>query len=88
MALLRFPPAPPAACQRARDQNRVVPAADAMPDPLGPQAVQRLPDRRGPGHLAGVRHAVQPGRDGSGEHRAEGVGEGGPRLLDPGQTGL
>ena len=46
-------------------------AADAVPDPLGPQAGQGLPDRRRAGHLARVRHAVQPGRDRRGEHRPE-----------------
>ena len=42
-----------------------------MPDPLGAQLPQRVPDRLRPGGLPGVRHRAQPGRAGLVEVRLE-----------------
>jgi signal transduction histidine kinase/CHASE3 domain sensor protein len=70
---------------QVRHQVRIGQAAQPVPDPLGPQAGQRLPDRRRARHLARVRHAVQPGRYRRAEHLAEHPGPGRPRLLDAGQ---
>ena len=39
----------------------------------------------GPDISPGVRHAMQPGRDGGTEHRPEHLGESRPCLLDPRQ---
>jgi hypothetical protein len=41
-------------------QRRVLRRGDAVADAFGPQFPQRIPDRRRPGRLPRVRHAVQP----------------------------
>ena len=47
---------------RWREQRGVLGGGGAVADPLGVQQLQGVPDRLRPGGLAGVRHAVQPGR--------------------------
>ena len=51
-------------CRQVLQQALVVDRGDAMLDPFGAQARQGVPDGLGPGGLASVRHAVQPGRPG------------------------
>ena len=45
-----------------RQELRVLRGAGAVPDALGAQLRERVPDRLGPGGLARVRHGAQPGR--------------------------
>ena len=53
------------------DQRRVLDRRRAVADAFGAEVAQRVPDRLRAGRLAGVRHAVQPGRAGPVEHGLE-----------------
>ena len=53
------------------EQFRIARRGDAVPDPLGAEMAQRIPDRLRTGRLTGVRHAVQPRRAGPREVRGE-----------------
>ena len=65
---------PPAGCRlgrQVREQRGVLGGGGAVPDPLGAQQPRARPRSSRAGGLAGVRHAVQPGRPRGVEVRLE-----------------
>ena len=48
------------AIRELADERGILDGADAVPDPLGAERLERAADRRRPGDLAGVRHRREP----------------------------